>query len=162
MRFLVMLGIASAAMLARASDLQLVVQRDPSACRERYASVRASPREVTEDLLTAFQGREPRIRALRAIVMNAHIGFCTREDRLELERGLADIGTHARLAHERKYTDLVLMLATDSLVKEVEARLGRRDLAPGARRRLEFLRGEAPRWIEFRRTGRERPKDVDP
>lgn len=160
MRVLVMLAIALGTARARASDLQLMIQRDPSACRDSYATARATPEEVTEDLLSAFQGREPRIRALRAIVMNAHLGYCTRGDRLEFERGLVEIGTHARLVHERKYTDLVLMLATENVVKEIEARLGRRDLAAGARKRLEYLRGEAPRWIELRRTGKRPPRGV--
>jgi hypothetical protein len=31
---------------------------------------------------------------------------------------LAEIGTQGRLVHERKYTDFVLMLATESLVTE--------------------------------------------
>ncbi len=158
MRSLVVLGIALSAMPAGAGDFRLIVQRDPNACRERYATVRASPQQVAEDLLSAFQDREPRIRALRAIVMNAFVGFCTHQDRLEFESGLAEIGTHARLIHERKYTDFVLMVATDNLVKEIEARLGRRDLAPGARRRLEYLRDEAPRWIALRRTGKWPPK----
>ncbi len=92
MRSLVVLGIALSAMPAGAGDFQLIIQRDPNACPERYATVRASPQQVAEDLLSAFQDREPRIRALRAIVMNAFVGFCTREDRLEFESGLARSG----------------------------------------------------------------------
>jgi hypothetical protein len=158
MRSVVVLGIALSALRAGAGDYQLIVQRDPNACKDRYATVRASPREVADDLLFAFQDHEPRIRALRAIVMNAFVGFCTREDRQEFERLLAEIGTQARLVHERKYTDFVLMVATENLGKEIEARLGRQDLAPSARTRLEYLRDEAPRWIAFRRTGKWPPK----
>jgi hypothetical protein len=158
MRSVVVLAIALAAIRAAAGDFRLVVQRDPNACRDAYATVRAPAQEVADDLLSAFQGGEPRIRALRAIVMNASVGFCTPEDRRELERGLAKIGTQPHLVHERKYIDFVLMVATENLVNEIDARLGRKDLVPGARRRLEYLRDEAPRWITYRRTGRWPPK----
>jgi len=94
------------------------------------------------------------------IVTNGHIGFCTRGDRLEFDRRLADIGTQARLVRDREYRDFILMLATENLLKEIDARLKREDLAPGARRRLQYLRDEAPRSIAFRRTGNWPPRSA--
>ena len=160
MRALALLAIMLGSAQVIAGDSWLILQRDPHACGEHHATARASPLEAADDLRSVFQGQEPRIPDLRGIVMNAHIGFCTREDRLEFERALADIGTQSRLVHERKYTDLALMLATESLLTEINGRLARPELAPGARKRLEFLRDEAPRWIEFRRTGRWPPRST--
>lgn len=160
MRVILALVLAVLALPANAGDYFLVVQADLLACRDRYASVRASAREVIDDLEVAFQDGTPRIRALRAIVMNAQLGFCTAEDRRAFERGLIEIGTRPKLVHERKYRDFVLMVATVQLVEEIGVQLGRKDLASAARKRLEHLRAEGPRWMEYRRTGKW-PASVD-
>jgi hypothetical protein len=151
MRIAVVALFALVASPVNAGDYFLLVQADPSACGDRYASVRASPRDAVEDLEAEFLGHTPRIRAIGAIVTNGHFGFCTKEDRRAFERGVAEIGTRPRLVHEPRYRSFVVTWATDHLLQQVDAQLERTDLTPAARKRLASLREEAARALAERR-----------
>src|SRR5918996_3188885 len=89
-RSVLMFAVALSSAPAQAGDYRLIVQRDMTACQDEYATDRAPPQEVADDLLNAFQDREPRIKFLRAMVMNSRVRFCSRADRLEFERVIPD------------------------------------------------------------------------
>lgn len=144
MRLLAGLLLAVSAAPAAAGDYFLLVQRDPRACHDRYASVRAAPEEVAAELLAFFAGREPRIPALPAVVQNGRLGFCTRRDRERFDRSLLEIGLEPRLAREDAYVGFFRLVAHPRLVRELEELLRTGRFETDVRARLERLRAASP------------------
>jgi len=59
-------------------------------------------------------------------------------DRRAFEEGRVEIGAQPRGSPRSRCRDFVVMVATEPLLRELDAQLGRKDLAPAARHRFEL------------------------